>query len=251
MKTANKRNSNSFTVQGRVFDAVTRNGLDGLPVTVYDMNEGFECTGKADLDVLLKNATRVGTVLSDENGVFRLNIDRDDIASPNSEKRRLDLLVVVSAPDDENGTEEKVLFYSNPPRFKAGWIEEFSIGLSSQTQKKFRLGNNGVSAKEAVQTYVKSRTEEQALAAGIADFHKAELERATEEKAVFRIELLNAIATNVGVAALPGELVTDNGNIKRRSGRWPTMGQAGRTPKSTPATEFPSTCFSPPKIATG
>ena len=50
----------------------------------YPMNEGFECPGTTDLDVLLKNTARIGTVLSDETGAFGLNIDRDDIVALDS-----------------------------------------------------------------------------------------------------------------------------------------------------------------------
>lgn len=205
----------TYSVQGRVFNATTKDGIAGLVVTAYDLNKGTERTAMDDLGTLIKNATRVGSVLSDETGAFVLSYDKDDIAALHSEKPRLDLCVVVSAPDDENGSTENVIYYSNPSRANAGRVENFNIGISRATLKKFGLSNDP-EVKERLASYKRDRTGARELSAGIAEFHRAEIDRAKEEKAVLRAELLNTIATDVRVATLPGELVRENDNIKEK-----------------------------------
>lgn len=181
---------------------------------MYDLNEGAGRGADAGLDALLKNSTRVGSVPSDESGAFHLNYDKDDILAINGERRRLDLLIVVTAPDDEEtGAAEKVIYYSNPPRLKAGKEETFNIGISRSTMKKFRLGDDA-NVKEKVSSYKRTRTDERELAEGIVEFHRAEVAQDKEEKKALRAELLKTIATNVEVASLHGELVRDNELIK-------------------------------------
>src|SRR5262245_37375696 len=140
--TLKNRVSATCSVQGRVFNAVTRGGIVDLVVTVYDLNKGADRSAVDDLGALIKNAIRVGSVLSDETGAFVLNYDQDDIAALHTEKRRLNLLVVVSAPEDENGSVGKVIYFSNPPRTNAGRVENFNIGISHATLKKFGLSDD-------------------------------------------------------------------------------------------------------------
>src|SRR5262245_45637776 len=101
MAVITNRLSSTYSAQSRVINTTSNDGIAGLVVTVYDL---FKVTDHAALDnlgALLKYATRVGSVLSDETGAFFLSYDKDDIAALHSEKPRLDLFVVVSAPDDE------------------------------------------------------------------------------------------------------------------------------------------------------
>jgi len=58
MATITNRVSATYSVQGRVFNATTKDGIAGLVVTVYDLNKGTERTAVDDLGALLKNATR-------------------------------------------------------------------------------------------------------------------------------------------------------------------------------------------------
>jgi hypothetical protein len=142
MAAVTNRDSATYSVQGRVFNATTKDGIAGLVVTVHDLNKGTQRTAADDLGALLKNATRVGSVLSDETGAFALSYDKDDIAAFHSEKPWLDLFVVVSPPDDENGSKENVIYYSNPPRVNAGRVENFNVGISRATLQKFGLSDD-------------------------------------------------------------------------------------------------------------
>lgn len=213
MAAISNRISEVSSVQGRLFDATTKNGISGLQVTVYDLTQGFERAGATGLDALLKHATRVGSVLSDKAGEFVLNYDKDDIAALHSEKRRLDLLVVVSAPDDENGSKENVIYYSNPPRINAGRVENFNIGIAHATLAKFGLVDDP-NIKERIAAYQRDWTNEKAFSDSVVEFHKATIEQDTKGREALRADLLKSIATNVKASFLPGELVRDNDSIK-------------------------------------
>lgn len=217
MPVISNRIAETFSVQGRIFGAATKSGIGGLQVTVYDLQSGVQRSSNSSLDELLKKATRVGSVLSDETGAFLLNYNQDDIAALGSDKRRLDLLVVVAAPDDENGSKENIIYYSNPPRLNAGRVENFNIGLSPATLKKHGLSDDP-NVTERLAAYQRDRSGERELSEGIAVFHQAEIESAKQEKATLRAELLSTIATDVRIATLPGEIVRDNDNIKDKVG---------------------------------
>ena len=207
-------NSDSFSVQGKVFDIATKEGIGNLLITIYDVNKGTERAASPVLAALLKISTRLGSVLSDDAGLFNFTYSKDDILALGPKKKRLDLLVVISAPEDENTTaSEKVFYYSNPPRMNAGRVENFSIGITPETQKKFGV-NGKISIKESIGSYERLRTDEKELNQGIVDFHRASIQQDITEKGVLRQELLKTIATNVDAVLTTGELVRDNDSIK-------------------------------------
>lgn len=206
--------SDAFSVQGKIFDAVTKQGIGSLLVTIYDVNKAAERAASPALTAFLKISTRVGSVLTDDAGLFTFNYSKDDILALGADKQRLDLLVVISAPEDENtAAAEKVFYYSNPPRMNAGRVENFNIGITRVTQKKLGLSGD-ISIKESVGSYKRLRTDEKELNQGIVDFHRASIQQDITDKGVLRQQLLKTIATNVDAVATTGELVLDNDSIK-------------------------------------
>jgi hypothetical protein len=215
MAVISNRVSDVFSVQGRIFDATTKNGISGLHITIYDVNKPAERAEAADLQALLKYASRVGSVLSDETGGFTLSYDYDDIVALRGEKKRLDLFVVVSAPDDENGAQEKVLYYSNPVRFNAGRVEHFNIGISHEMLQKFGLSDEP-NAQERITAYKRERSHEHDFAEGVVEFHHASIQAEINDRDALRAELLKSIATNLDTAVFPGEVVRGNDSIKQK-----------------------------------
>jgi hypothetical protein len=214
MSTNLAADSGSFSVQGRIFDAVTKDGLANLLVTIYDIDKSIERASNSSIAALLKNAMRIGSVVSQDNGAFSFRYGREDIASLENGKSRLDLLLVVSAPDDEStASSDKVLYYSNPPRMNAGRVESFNIGITRATQKKFALHREST-IKDSISSYERAKIDEKELNDSIVKFHRAALDRDVKEKEILRKELLDRIATDARAVALTGELVKDNDNIK-------------------------------------
>jgi hypothetical protein len=212
MAAASTRASTTFSVQGRVFDASSRNGVAGLQVTIHGLGPEAQATRGPTLDGLLKQAARVGSVLTDSSGAFDFKYDQDDIAAVPGDRKRLDILLVVSAPDDEGGAAGGVLYFSKPPRLNAGRVETFNIGISRETLEKFGLGGDPQST-ERIDAYRRERKSEQQFADGVVEYHKEAVEEEIKERKAFRNDLLGSIATNFKIASLPGELVGDEDEI--------------------------------------
>src|SRR5690349_19958912 len=87
----------TYSVQGKIFDVVTRAGIDNLLVTIYDVARDAGTTA-APFAEWMKSATRIGIVQSDAYGQFSFTYDKDDFTTLVPNRKRLYLLVVISAP---------------------------------------------------------------------------------------------------------------------------------------------------------
>jgi hypothetical protein len=214
MATTAARTAESFSAEGRIFDALSKQGLANLLVTAYHVGGAPAGDGDAHVERQLKAAARVGSVLSDDTGQFSVTYDERDIAAVTREGSRLNLMLVVSAPDDEtSASPEKVIYHSNPPRENAGRTEHFNIGISRQTLEKFALQDE-LSAESGVSMYERDRIEEKELAEGVATFHRAALEEEMVEKAALREELLKAVTTDLDLARFPGPVIRGEDSIE-------------------------------------
>ena len=204
----------TFSVRGRVTDGVTRRGIGGLLVTLYDvrLDDRSDGRGRA-LAELLRAANRMGSVLTNDDGSFVLEYTKDDIV-PLGTKLRPDLLLTLSAPDDDAGSSsEKVIWHSDPPRMSAGRTEQFNIALSRETLRKFGLDVE-VDVEKELARYRRERGEEKVFDEGVVAFHRATVETEIAEKEAIRRELHAAIATRAEAIATTGEIVLDGEPIK-------------------------------------
>ena len=211
--------SNTSSVQGKVFDSISKQGIEGLLVTVYHVTKTVEGV-RASAATSLNGSLRLGSVVTDSGGGFALSYERDEIPMLTAGKTRPrpNLLITISAPDDEKGgSADKVIFTSNPPRMDAGQVESFHIAISQTSLDKHDL-ESGLTAKEAIKAYRRERTQEKELSEGIVAFHKSEVEEDKKEKESLRAELLKTLATDPAKVSLGGELVLDNDNIKDKVG---------------------------------
>ena len=175
--------SNTSSVQGKVFDSISKQGIEGLLVTVYHVTKTVEGV-RASAATSLNGSLRLGSVVTDSGGGFALSYERDEIPMLTAGKTRprSNLLITISAPDDEKGgSADKVIFTSNPPRMDAGQVESFHIAISQTSLDKHDL-ESGLTAKEAIKAYRRERTQEKELSEGIVAFHKSEVEEDKKEK---------------------------------------------------------------------
>ncbi|SEF63000.1 hypothetical protein [Nitrosomonas ureae] len=211
--------SNTSSVQGKVFDSISKQGIGGLLVTVYHVTKAVEGV-RASAATSLNGSLRLGSVVTDSGGGFALSYERDEIPmlAAGKTRPRPNLLITISAPDDEKGdSADKVIFTSNPPRLDAGRVETFNIGISQASLDKHSL-ESGLSAKESIKAYQRERAQEKELSEGIVAFHKSEVEKDKKEKESLRAELLKTLATDPAKVSLGGELVLDNDNINDKVG---------------------------------
>ncbi|HEX6637224.1 MAG TPA: hypothetical protein VF033_06170 [Steroidobacteraceae bacterium] len=193
----------TWNVSGKVFEAASKRGVDGVIVTAW--HTASSSGGSAGLDGLLKGAVRLGSVPTQEiSGDFSL-----DVEAPGT----LNLLIVVTAPEDEKGAAGKVLYYSDPPRMGASRKEHFQIGLQRATLEKFSLATD-TTAKDSIATYREGRQFERDFGAGVASFHEAEVVDTAKARVAMRAELKAKLMTDPAVAQLPGQVVADGEAIK-------------------------------------
>ena len=202
-----------YSVRGRIFDKATRSGIGNLVVTLYDVQGRNDSPGDAEDDGSQRLGLRVGSVLSDAAGEFALSYGEDDIGASGSEKKRRDLMLVVSAPDDDTGDSGERVIHRSSPRRNAGRIENFSIGISRATQQKFEL-NDSVDITQTIDSYARLRSDELELSDGVATFHQAVVAADIREKAALREDLLKVIETSPEAITTTGEIVRGGDSIK-------------------------------------
>lgn len=206
----------SFSAEGYIFDAVSKHGVGNLLITAYHIEAPGPEVGLVDAQPAARRAdtgSRLGSVLSDDTGHFALHYDQHDIAAVTGHGTRLNLQLVVSAPDDESSESSEKVIYRSDPRENAGRVEHFNIGVSRSTLEAFGL-HREVTAESSISAYVQDRTTDNQVAQGVAAFHRETLEHEIAGKAALREELLNQIATNLDVAQFPGQVVRDGEPIR-------------------------------------
>ena len=211
--TATPAPDQDYLAQGRVVESATRTGIGGLLISVYHVDDAVSDASR--LDAVLPHARRLASGATyDGSGEFSVRFVASGIpAAPRSGQPRLNLLLVVEAPDDErSGASARVLYVSNPPRHNAAHVEHFSISLSTEHLQKFNLGY-AANSKEDIASYRRERLRDRELEQGVMEFHRSDVERDTAARAKLRRELLAVLATDPSVATLTGEIVGENDTI--------------------------------------
>jgi hypothetical protein len=200
-------------VTGRVFESASKEGLPGLMVAFFAAGTASgngRIGAPARREAALTGAQRLGCVATGPTGEYSFAYSRSDLIG--AAARGFTLVVTVSAPEDEKtGAEGKVLYVSSP-RPGAARLETLNVGITRDTLDKAGLGE-AAAAVEGVDAYARGRIREQALAAGVVEFHKEEILKDKAAKEDLRSKLFDAIATNPDVAVFAGELVRDGDSI--------------------------------------
>ncbi|HJP83811.1 MAG TPA: hypothetical protein VJ835_09935 [Fimbriimonadaceae bacterium] len=205
-----------MSIRGRVFNTSSNLGISDLVVTIFDVGPGTATNGRRGTDADLKDAVRFASLTTDMDGRFVFNYFAEDVFALNRDRDRMDMLITVAAPDDETSDSSKRILYRSEIRRRAGKSENFNIGISPATLKKFGL-DGGADTKETFEVYRMERTFERDLEHSVVEFHKAEIEKSAEEKKSIRTQVLNSIATNLDKVKFAGELVRGDASIKDKS----------------------------------
>ena len=150
-----KETTETNKVAGKVIVKETSVGVSGIIVTAYDIDletnrdEAFTDIAiepGTDFWSKFKNADRLGSVITDENGLFSLDYGDSAFRSNNGE-RRPDLLFVITTPEQQ-GAEPcpTILHLSCNLRQNAGRIENYVIWIPSGSLVKAGIKVNDPSA---------------------------------------------------------------------------------------------------------
>ena len=150
-------------VSGKVLLKETNIGIPDLLVEIYDIDPGTKpeevvagdgaltgiaVTRAASSSVSQANllGDRLGSVLTDRAGFFKLDYEDADFRRRNSQEQRPDLLLMVRAPEEMDSlSNAKVLHVSKDIRQSAGATETYIIRISNQ-----KLSAAGVSSPTGI-----------------------------------------------------------------------------------------------------
>src|ERR1051325_8451471 len=131
-------------IEGKVLVKETLVGVPNVIVTAYDIDlepnrdEVFNTSIDPGVDFWskFKNGDRLGSVVTDKNGLFSLIYD-DNAFRSNYVEKRPDIILVVTAPEQQ-GIEPcpTILYISCNIRKNAGRIENFIVWIPSQLLAK-------------------------------------------------------------------------------------------------------------------
>ena len=186
---------------GRVIESESREGLPGLVVTLYHVTDPKQVLEIHGAERLAATATRLGSVLTDQEGGFRIDYGLPaQTTAPN-------LAMVVAGPEEDTRDGNQVLHVSRSARRDAGLLESFSIAVARRRLEA--LGIAVVPTTEArAGLYKADFAAEEALSTEIVAFHADRVAAETVDREAIRKELLRQVATDVSVAVFPGEVVT-------------------------------------------
>jgi hypothetical protein len=143
------------TISGYVLAKETNFGIPNLVVAAYDSDTTIQDIHEHGISPQLVQqlGKRIGSVLTDRDGVFALTTEALDF--PGNESRP-DLLIIVFAPEDIQDIqhpyplppEKRILYISTVPRADAGAAEAFVIRLLQAQLDQFHI-SAGTAAKQS------------------------------------------------------------------------------------------------------
>src|SRR5262245_44302896 len=124
-------------ITGKVILKETGIGIPDLLVEVYDIDPtpGSAASGGGVIDI----GDRLGSVLTDRAGLFRLEYDDAQFQVRDPDEKRPDLSITVRAPDEDRTP--NLLHITKDIRQKAGVNEAYVIRIPTES-----LASGGVSA---------------------------------------------------------------------------------------------------------
>ncbi len=136
-------------IYGKITLKETRVGIPDLLVIIYDIDPNTKpediisvSTSAIGINVLEQGfpGDRIGSVLTDENGVFEFTYGDGEFQIRNPKEKRPDLFVLVMAPEDpDRNLKTQILYVANNVRQNAGRSEQYLIKLGSKLLKESNI----------------------------------------------------------------------------------------------------------------
>lgn len=217
-----------FSFDGLIYNAETQKGIPNLVVSFYNLKPEFIPPPDISAEKLIERSVRIGSTRNNEDGkfIFRYapfqtaDTPVATLARPVHVEMQINLVIVVSAPDtagDNSGS--RIIYFSNPPRYRAGATEFFSIAVPNELAVKYGLANDLAEAaidthvRKRVESYMRGKNENKKFTEGVAGFHKEIVLREAEEKKSFAARVRKDLATNADLVSFTGVMVKDDVDI--------------------------------------
>jgi hypothetical protein len=189
----------SNVIVGKILHKESGAGIPDLLVDLFDLDvwpdpesgEGAiarDATATAasvstptNVEALYKLGDRIGSVITDASGHFRLDVIPKDFNLPRTTETKPDLVMVVLAPDEPGlGLAKRVLHFSNDVRFNAGSREAYVVRFNTAFLKEHDIPfglqkeQSRETAGDKVGAYVSDRKREEEYNAGVAEYHSVQ-----------------------------------------------------------------------------
>src|SRR4029450_4204010 len=144
MATLPEPSVNGNVVSGKVVLAQHPIGIQDLLVVLYDLDPGTrpeDVIATVDAQNGLNSlGDRIGSVLTEADGSFRLTYEHGDFRVRNEAEKRPDLLLLVMAPEvPGKPVKDLILFKAAETRQDAGRVESYLIQLSAEDLERAGL----------------------------------------------------------------------------------------------------------------
>jgi hypothetical protein len=229
--------SNVITV--KIFEKKSGNPIPDLVVDLLDL-ENWHDPESRDSTVIVRSAAlsvasgdianvykicdRIGSRATDARGECRFDVIPKDFNLPGKTEQKPDLLLVILAPEEPGwDLNKRVLYFSQDVRFNAGSEEADIIRLPAVLleEKDIPYGPrkeaNRETAHDKVTVYVSDRDREKDFNAGVADYHRTQTVRETQERKAFRKDFIKTVGTDLSAVVLSGAVAAEGDNIQEKN----------------------------------
>ena len=215
-------------ITGRVVQAESGIGIPNLLVVILDLDPNTapeEVLSTTTQNQLKNSPERLGSVLTDKQGLFTFSYDDGEFRLQNPKEKRPDILLTILAPEDAGtGKEPKVLYQAAKPRQNAGRSEAYFITIPGEKLKDVHLAYSTESAppdleqevEEEVNKYIARTRKERKIQTAIARIEGEAIRQSREKQKQSRKKILTSLGKKLeipgGKSVQEGESIEDKQN---------------------------------------
>jgi hypothetical protein len=222
-------------VSGQILNKESNKGIRDLLVVLFDLDSWEDPENKSapvithatasvsnlpDLSVLYTLADRIGSEVTDDNGIFHFDITQRDFNLPSGREQKPDLLLLVLAPDEPGlDLNKRLLHFSKDIRLNAGSKEAYIIKLPSALLKEkgipltVETSETKETAESKVSLYINQKERELQYNTGLANYHGETANKETQDRKIFRQDFIRKVGTDYTVVPLNGQMVKEGDNV--------------------------------------
>jgi hypothetical protein len=141
-----------YNVTGKIQNKETGIGIPDLLVVLLDIDKfqdpdnpqpssnveriNLAATSGFDINTVISEANRLGSVITDRDGNFSFEIDSTDFNTGNEQEQKPDIVLIVLTPEEPGlKLSDRLLYFSTDFRINAGHKEAYLIKLKSEPLK--------------------------------------------------------------------------------------------------------------------
>jgi hypothetical protein len=222
-----------YNVTGKIQNKETRIGIPDLLVVLLDIDKfqdpenpqspsveriSLAATTGFDINTIISEANRLGSVITDRDGNFSFEIDSTDFNTGNEQEQKPDIVLIVLTPEEPGlKLSDRLLYFSNDLRINAGQKEAYLIKLRSELLKGKCIDIKPKSkASNIANAYIAGKEERKQIQREISAYNKKQVEEEKVSSDKFRAAFKKAIRTDPLALAKSGFFVDETVTIQAK-----------------------------------